>query len=113
MWKKLNFDYDEENDILSLYTKEEYKGSISLFGLTIDFAKNMNIKGVEIPQATKFFSELSEKKITSEDLKVISEPQLNVKAVGKMLYAQVDLKMNSESLIVPLTMDNPTYIPSY
>jgi len=79
MEKKLKFDYDENNDVLYMYSDEKYDSSLTFFGFTIDITNKKSIKGIEIPDATKTFSELSDTIISKDMLKQISEPKMLIK----------------------------------
>lgn len=104
MKKKLKFDYDYKNDTLYLYNDEECKESISFFGLVIDVTKNKSIKGIEILNATRFISKLSETKITRDMLKNITLPRIKIKTINELMFIVVNFKVNNRDILLPLSI---------
>jgi uncharacterized protein YuzE len=75
MLKKLNFDYDPENDSLFIYdTNSKSKASVELDDFIIDFNSNKEICAIEILNASRFFQELDFK----ESLEGIKECKLDI-----------------------------------
>ena len=52
VYKKVKFDYDDENDILYVYTGDKAKESVSVGDVVIDLSEG-KIVGVEILDARK------------------------------------------------------------
>jgi len=69
MLSKFKTDYDAEEDLLYLYNEnKKSKGSIEFGDLIVDLEKQGTIVGLEIFEASKYLSELTNKKITKEIL---------------------------------------------
>lgn len=108
---KLNYDYDYKNDILYLYTNDKYKNSVSLYdSLIIDMSIQNRVKGIEIPEASKFFSELASKKISKDELKNITESFLDVRRVRNMEVVNFGLETQSNKFDIPVNMPNMAHI---
>ena len=106
--KNLNYDYDVENDTLFFYT-DEYKSSIMFFGIIIDISKNKKIKGIEVLNATKAFSELLGIEVTKEMLSNITKPKLITKSINDLLIMEVDFKADNTRISLPLSISNPNF----
>ncbi len=109
MKKNLNFDYDEENDILLLSSEGDYKGTVEIYGLLVDFNKDFSVKGFEIPLATKFFSNFLEKEVTKKMLKEVKSVKLEVRFSKEVMWSYLDFDLNNEHVRMPFTMSNPNY----
>lgn len=107
MEKGLKADYNFENDTLYLYTNEKYEKSIDFFGFIIDITKNKSVKGIEILEATKVFSNLTESKITKEMLNKISSAKMNTKVINELLFVEFDFKADNIDISLPLNIANP------
>ncbi len=85
MVKKVNISYDYKNDILYLFTGEKVKDSLQIDNFVIDFSHNGKIVGIEIFEANKVLSGVSEFRISKKMLKdYLKEAYMKV-YVGKEL----------------------------
>ncbi len=85
MAKKVKVSYDYENDILYLFTGEKVKDSLQIDNFVIDFSHKDKIVGIEIFEASKVLSGISEFRITKKMLKeYLKEARLKI-YVGKEL----------------------------
>ena len=62
MAKEAKIDYDKENDILYVYTKEHASDSVEFDNFVIDYSSRGMIVGVEIMKATDFINKFGLKK---------------------------------------------------
>lgn len=107
--KNLKWDYDEENDTLFFYTDEEYKSSVIFFGIIIDISKNRKVKGLEILDASKVFSELIGSEITKDMLNHVSKPKITTKPIRDLLIVELDFKAENTKIFLPLSINNPSF----
>ena len=85
MVKKVNISYDYKNDILYLFTGEKVKDSLQIDNFVIDFSHKGKIVGIEIFEASKVLSGVSEFRISKKMLKdYLKEVYMKV-YVGKEL----------------------------
>lgn len=78
MPNKFNLDYDAEEDLLYLYSPgKKSKGSIELGELVVDLEKGGNVVGLEIFNASRYLSDLTNRKITKENLKKIERAEFS------------------------------------
>ena len=96
MIKKLKTDYDYKNDTLYLYSNEKYKNSIEYFGILVDITTKDDIKGIEIPNASKFFTELLEKNISKNDLMNITNSYLETRKTKEMNF--INFRVESDNI---------------
>ena len=89
--------YDSEEDVLSIYTKDaKVKESIEVADtLVIDIDKNKNLVNLELFDAYQFLS-LSNKKITKKMLENIDEVKLDVKRIRNYWIITVFFRYNKE-----------------
>jgi uncharacterized protein YuzE len=94
MLRKFSFDYDPENDSLFLYdAKSKSKASIELGDVIIDFNSKKEMSGIELLEASKFFSGI-EIEGTDVDKKLLNEIQdcmIEVMPKGKFLMIKMVL----------------------
>ncbi len=76
---KKKFSYDKENDILFIHKGfeegDKFKGNIDIGDIILDLSAKGKIRGVEVLNASRFFSDLVEKKtfleLTGADFKAV------------------------------------------
>lgn len=102
MIRNFDFDYDPENDSLFIYDPRlKSKASVELNDIIIDYNTKGDVSGLEVLNATKFFIELSGKKI--ESLNNIKECKLDITPKNNILMIKFFIIFNSkEQLTMPL-----------
>lgn len=110
MLNKFKFDYDTENDLLYLYNpKKKSKGSIEFGELIIDLEKKGGIAGIEIFDASKYLSELTNKKITKKALKNLEKASLSYSVKKGTVMIRIILKIEKEEILAPVAIQNMHY----
>lgn len=103
MLSKFKTDYDFEEDLLFIYNpKVKSKGSIEFGELIIDLEKQGRIVGLEIFNASKYLSELTNKKITKSQLKKIDKASLTVTEKKGTIIIKIVISLEKEK--VPATI---------
>jgi uncharacterized protein YuzE len=91
MAKEAKVDYDEENDILYIYTGERARDSLEIDRFVIDFSPGNKIVGIEIFDAKKFIKEYleleDEEFVFSEhaSISVIQSKELSLVKINLMI----------------------------
>lgn len=75
MAKEASLDYDEENDILYVYTEKGANDSVDFDNFVIDYSKEGMITGVEILKATEFIEQFG---LSKEFLKNAKSAALSI-----------------------------------
>ncbi|MEK6886708.1 MAG: DUF2283 domain-containing protein [Nanoarchaeota archaeon] len=76
-----SWDYSEKSDILNIRTKDKKtEGSAELGDFTIDFDKNKQVIGIEIANASDFFSQAD---ISKDQLKELKSAELVINKKGR------------------------------
>ncbi|MFH1591174.1 MAG: DUF2283 domain-containing protein [archaeon] len=81
MIRKMKVDYDSENDSLFIYDpKLKSKASVEINDLIIDYSAKKDISAFELLNASKFFSDLSQKDsvLTKDRLRKILECKVDI-----------------------------------
>ena len=108
MKQKFKFDYDYENDSLFIYnSKNKSKGCIELDNLVIDLSSKGNISSIEIFDASKFFSKISNQKISKTKLKSIIKCNLEVISQNNFFFLKFNLELEND-----LKISSPLMIPT-
>ena len=82
-------DYDYENDSLYFFTRgDEYKHSLNLDNIIIDFSKSNHIKGVEIQNASRRFD------VRKYDLKKINNFNIKLNISNEKIELEITLTLN-------------------
>ncbi len=109
MAKKVKVSYDYENDILYLFTGEKIRDSLQIDNFVIDFSHEDKIAGIEIFEASKVLSGISEFRITKKMLKeYLKEARLKIYAgkelvvIGIGLLFEAKLKEVHASVSLPV-----------
>ena len=110
MEKKLNIDYDLDNDTLYLYSDDKIKGSVELDNIIMDISKNNEFSGIEIQEASNFLSTFLGKELIKEKLKNIKNAKIDYKIVNNMVFIEVDFNIEKEEVSLPFSMYNPNSV---
>jgi len=101
MAKEITYDYDEDLDILHVYSSDisqGIKGGLSYGDYTIDIGQDDKVVGVEIEEASKIFQ------IEPSVLKSLDKVELFVRKVGNILYIGVQVWKSQEKSAVQVTV---------
>ena len=99
MVKNAKIDFDTENDILYLYMGDKVKDSLQIENFVLDFSSDNKIVAIEIMDASRILSELSENDITKDALSRIESAVLqNTLTSDKRSYSalQSPIKYNKD-----------------
>ena len=109
MARKAKINYDEENDILWVYTGEKVKDSLEVDKFVIDFSHEDKVVGVEIFSASEVISNLVLNKITKEILSNIKEASLSFYQSKELFYVVIGLvlQIDNELREVPIQVPAP------
>ena len=105
---KLNYDFDE--DLLYMYSdSKKSSGSIEFGDLVIDLQKNGSVAGLEVFGASKYFSELTNKKITKNDLSKIEKAELSMSTKNGTVIIKVLLPLDGENVPATIAIQDMNY----
>ena len=109
MAKKARVDYDEENDILWVYSGEKVKDSLEVDSFVIDFSHDDKVVGVEIINASEVISSLAIIIIIKEGLANTKEASLSFYQSRELFYVVVGLIMtvNGKTREIPIQVPAP------
>ena len=107
---KIDFDY--ENDILYLYTGEKVKDSLQIENFVIDFSQDNKIVAIEILDASKILSELSQVDVTKDALSKIESAGMSVYRGKELIYVllAIRLSINQESVDIRIPVPAPAAV---
>ena len=107
---KIDFDYD--NDILYLYTGEKVKDSLQIENFVIDFSQDNKIVAIEILDASKILSELSQVDVTKDALSKIESAGMSVYRGKELIYVllAIRLSINQESVDIRIPVPAPAAV---
>lgn len=112
MNNNIDYDYDEDLDILHVYsseTKEGVKGCISIGYATIDVSYDNKIIGLEIEEASKIF------RISRDILSSLENVDLRVIKMGNVLLIGVTLEKGQTKTNFQINFPiqkTPLFVPS-
>jgi uncharacterized protein YuzE len=89
MVKEAKVDYDEENDILYIYTGERARDSLEIDRFVIDFSPSNKIVGIEIFDAKKFIKEYLE--LGDEEFVFSEHASISVIQSRELLLVKINL----------------------
>ncbi len=107
MAKKVKVDYDEENDILWVYSGEKIKDSLEVDNFVIDFSHDDKVVGVEMFKASEVISNLVLSKISKEMLSNIKEATLSFYPSRELLYVVVGLILTVDNKLKEIPIQVP------
>ncbi len=109
MARKAKVDYDQENDILWVYSGEKVKDSLEVGNFIIDFSYDDKVEGVEIMDASEVVSKLSLSKISKDMLAGIKEASLSFYQSRELSYVIIGLIMTIDNKVreIPIQVPAP------
>src|SRR5574341_1422234 len=109
MVKNAKIDFDYDNDILYLYTGETVKDSLQIENFVIDFSQDNKIVAVEVLDASKILSELSQTNITEDALFKIESAGMSIYHGKELIYILlvIRLSINQESVDLRIPVPAP------
>ena len=112
MVKEAKVDYDEENDILYVYTGEKAKDSLEIDNFVLDISADNKVVGVEIFNASVFASKLSGIKISKEILSAVKKAAMSFYQSKELFYVFIILpiKINGVEKEINLQVPAPTAV---
>ena len=96
MAKEAKVDYDEENDILYVYSGEKAKDSLEIDNFVLDISADNKVVAVEIFNASVFISKLSGIKISKEILSTVKKAMMSFYSSKELFYVFI---------IIPIKID--------
>jgi len=91
MAKEAKVDYDEDNDILYVYSGEKAKDSLEIDNFVLDISADNKVVAVEIFNASVFASKLSGIKITKEVLSAVEKAVMSFYQSKELFYVFIIL----------------------
>lgn len=112
MVKDAKIDFDYENDILYLYTGEKVRDSLQIEDFIIDFSHDNTIVAIEILDASKILSELSQTNLTKDALSKIESAGISVYQGKELIYVllAIRLSINQESVDIRIPVPAPAVV---
>ncbi|MBU4373783.1 MAG: DUF2283 domain-containing protein [Euryarchaeota archaeon] len=112
MVKDAKIDFDYENDILYLYTGEKVRDSLQIEDFIIDFSHDNTIVAIEILDASKILSELSQADVTKDALSKIESARMSVYRGKELIYVllAIRLSINQESMDIRIPVPAPAAV---
>ncbi|HLC79672.1 MAG TPA: DUF2283 domain-containing protein [archaeon] len=109
MTNKFKADYDYENDNLYLYSeKNKSKGSVELGELVVDFTANGDIVGLEMFEASKYLSEITNRKLAKTALGKITSANISFMKKRGTTIIKIVLPLEKE-LHATIAIQNMNY----
>lgn len=91
MAKEAKVDYDEENDILYVYSGEKAKDSLEIDKFVLDISADNKVVGVEVFDAIDLVSKLSGLKMSKESLSNVISAKMQFYQSKELFYVLVFL----------------------
>jgi len=112
MVKNAKIDFDTENDILYLYMGDKVKDSLQIENFVIDFSSENKIVAIEIMDASRILSELSENDITKDALSRIESAGMSIYRGKELTYILlvIRLPVNHESMDIRIPVPAPAAV---
>lgn len=107
MVKDAKIDFDYENDILYLYTGEKVRDSLQIEDFIIDFSHDNKIVAIEILDASKILSELSQTNLTKDALSKIESAGISVYHGKELIYVLLDIRLSINQASVDIRIPVP------
>jgi uncharacterized protein YuzE len=102
MAKEAKIDYDKENDILYVHTKEHASDSVDFDNFVIDYSSRGMIVGVEIMKAADFIGKFGLKKSFLKDARAAS-----ISVIQGKEYALIKILIASAGQSKEITVPSP------
>lgn len=107
---KFKLDYDFEEDLLFLYDEnKKSKGSIEFGELVVDLEKNGEIVSLEIFDASKYFTDLTDRKITRQMLSKIENASFSYIKKKGTVFVKIILPIEKEQVPATIAIQNINY----
>ncbi|MDD5163357.1 MAG: DUF2283 domain-containing protein [Candidatus ainarchaeum sp.] len=107
---KFKLDYDFEEDLLFLYDEnKKSKGSIEFGELVVDLEKNGKIVALEIFDASKYFTDLTDRKITRQMLSKIENASFSCIEKKGTVFVKIILPIEKEQVPATIAIQNIAY----
>lgn len=112
MAKKMKIDYDFGNDILFLYSGEKAKDSLQIDEFVIDFSSENKIVALEIFDASKVLSRLSDADVTKDALSKMEEASMSIYQGKDLIYITLSLHLliNQEEVDLKIPVAAPAAV---
>ena len=112
MVKDAKIDFDYANDILYLYTDEKVKDSLQIENFVIDFSQDNKIVAVEILDASRILSELSQADVTKDALSKIESAGMSFYRGKELIYIllAIRLPINQASVDIRIPVPAPAAV---
>lgn len=107
MARKAKVNYDEENDILWVYSGEKVKDSLEVDRFVIDFSHEDKVVGVEIFSASEVISNLVLNKISKEMLSKIKEASISFYQSTELFYVVIGLVLAIDNKLKEIPIQVP------
>ncbi len=107
MAKPAKVDYDEENDILYLFTGEKASDSLEIDDFVIDFSSENKVVAIEIMQASKILSKLSQLSISKDSLSKIEAAAINIIQGKQLMYILLQIRLPIQQRVEELRIPVP------
>ena len=110
MSSEFKIDYDSEEDLLYLYSKgKKSSGSIEFGELVVDLEKKGEIVGLEVFDASQYLSELTNKKISRQDLEKMENAEFSFTAKKGTIMIKIVLPIQKEQVPATIAIQNMNY----
>ncbi len=107
---KFEVDYDFDEDLLYLYNSgKKASGSIELGDLVIDLEKRGEVVGLEFFNASKYLSNLTNKKITKSLLKKIRAPLISFTPQKGTILIKLVFLIKEQKIPATIAIQNMNY----
>lgn len=109
-WAKFNLDYDRGEDLLYIYNPaKKSKGSVEFGELVVDLEKEGGIAGLEIFGASKYLSELTNRKITKESIGRMDGAKISLSTGKGTTVIRILLLLEKEEVPAAIAIQNVNY----
>ncbi len=110
--KKMKIDYDFENDILFLYSGEKVKDSLQIDEFVIDFSSENKIVALEIFNASKILSRLSDVNVAKGALSKMEQASMSIYQGKDLIYITLSLRLsiNQENVDLKIPVAAPAAV---
>ena len=112
MAREIKVDYDDEFDILYVYSGEKVKDSLEIDNFVLDFSEDNRVVAVEIFNSSIFVSKLSGLNITKKILSAIRNAKMSIYQSKELFYVVIllPLKMGNVEKEISLQVPAPTAV---
>jgi uncharacterized protein YuzE len=107
MAKEAKVDYDEENDILYVYSGEKAKDSLEIDNFVLDISADNKVVGVEIFNASDFISKLSGIKVSKEILSTMKNAVMSFYQSKELFYVFITLPIKIDGIEREINLQVP------